>query len=126
MRRILVFLTLLIALSAAQAAAEELYLARVVSVDTGQGSLVIELMGVTGADQPGELVVKDKELAETLKSGDVTRLWGVMDASAGELTVTRELSSTGSMKTDPSGVRMRLLKSMRRSGSSKGMGHGKP
>lgn len=105
--------------------AGDLYLAKVLSVD--DGVIVVEILGDSKELDQGVTVIQGDEVDILLKPGDFIRIWGTLNVNTRKLTVTKGMNRiTASGARDRSGVRMRLLKSMKKNGPGKGRSHGKP
>ncbi len=126
MRYLLILLVILsMEISPCSILAEELFLVKIEAVDKEAGKLWITILQDSGSiniikkDQKKEtvtpLLLENKAMAMKFLAGDVTRVWADTGGPAGELTINRVLSANPSgLNKDPSGVRRRLRRHMRR------------
>lgn len=127
MRRILFFLIILIFLVIIPAAAADVILGTVVSLDRDTGKMTVRLSGgFNGDNAPGDnagteiIAVKFTagQLEKSIKEGQLIRLWGRFDSGAQNVFQATEIErSDRQNRFDPTGVRGRL-------GKRRGMGGG--
>ena len=127
MRRILFFLIILIFLVTIPAAAADVVLGTVVSLDRDTGKMTVRLSGGFNADNApedntGPEIINVKftagQLGKSIKEGQLIRLWGRFDSGAPNVFQATEIETSGRQnRLDPTGVRGRL-------GKRRGMGGG--
>jgi len=134
MRAILFFLILAVAnILISPASAEDLFVARILSVDKEAGILSVEIMDDGDKPHMKNIAGKSIEVAipagrqpKSLLPGNVIRIWGEMNQKTGELDATHlhTLGHTG-YGQDRTGVRRRIGRSRGQyggRGGSKGRG----